>query len=356
MGTEDARRAPLLRTAAGVLLVPLLLGLSASAAWAAGTEITLRGKVVDGEGEPVRDARVLLSPARDPDSEDAEEPWREELQTNRKGRFSYFLIQGHLKVQIRVEKDGYRPVEQVVQPVVLASETERRSGLGRGADSVFQVEIVLDTAEVPLDDPNLDVDAMDPELRRATALRLYNEGVSAARDGRPDDAVSSLERSLALMPDLVPARVTLGKVLFESGRFEDAADAFAAAAEVAPPTAEVLELTYHANRRAGRRDRAVAALEELWQRQPERAQDEMFELATIYRAEGDLDQARAAVEKVIGLRPRDANSRYFYGRLLFAMDDVDGAMEQFRLFLDLDPDSPRAEAVRNKLEELGADR
>lgn len=82
-------------------------------------------------------------------------------------------------------------------------------------------------------------------------------------DGETGEGIESLQRALALKPDLYEARVTLGRALVTGGRYGEAIPHLRRAAELSPGNPEPHYQLSIAYRRLGRRDEAAAETEKV---------------------------------------------------------------------------------------------
>lgn len=297
----------------------------------AGTEVLVRGKVVDEQGEPLRGVRITLTRVDDPE-------WREELKSKRGGRFKIFLRDGAHEFDVRLEKDGYQLTTGRIEPIVYASDEERQMGLGSASTGNFNVDFTMRS--------------LVAEMQANSAQELFNQGAAAARERRFDEAIDLFRRVLEMDEGHRAARLALAKAYHDARKPAEAADLLAEILEGESVDVPTLELSYHVMRDAGRLDEASAALDRLWARAPQAAADELFELATIWRSRGEKEQARSAVERVLEVRPTQANAHYFYARLLYAMQEPGPALRHFRRFLELAPTSPLVEGVEKKIRQI----
>jgi TolB-like protein len=113
-------------------------------------------------------------------------------------------------------------------------------------------------------------------------------GTALFYNGRSDDAISILKRTLELDPSHPIALTYLGRVYMEAGRLEEAIDAFARANNDGA--------LGHAYGVAGRREEALAALERLERRAQERYV-EPFQLALVRVGLGDYSGALDDLER-----------------------------------------------------------
>lgn len=93
-----------MKRASIALFTLLLLATSALAA----DEGRIVGTVVDANGQPVAQARVVLSRNGT--------QVRQEKTTSERGQFSMLVLDATAEYTLHIEKDGFEPLEEAVQP------------------------------------------------------------------------------------------------------------------------------------------------------------------------------------------------------------------------------------------------
>ena len=119
-----------------------------------------------------------------------------------------------------------------------------------------------------------------------------------------DDAIRSLREALRLSPDNVPLHRHLASTLAGLGRFEEA------------------ELEYRS----------------LLEREPDNAEVKI-DLARVYHQQGKTSHAMVIVEDLAGRPGTPAAAHVLYARLLLREGDVRGAVAQYKLGIEIDPDT-----------------
>ena len=119
-----------------------------------------------------------------------------------------------------------------------------------------------------------------------------------------DDPTQGLRKALEVSPDNVPLRVHLAKSLVGLGRFNEAEQEYRAALARSP------------------NDVAIK-----------------LGLANVYRQMEQTSQAMVIVENVCGKQDAPAEAHVLYARLLLQEGDVRGAVAQYKVALEIDPDS-----------------
>jgi tetratricopeptide (TPR) repeat protein len=140
--------------------------------------------------------------------------------------------------------------------------------------------------------------ARDPEDADASCLL----GMIQQAQGRPQQAVEWIERSVALRPDVPAYHATLGLTLQSLGRSPEAAEAFAQALALDPDDAAA-----HANR------------------------------GVVVRTLGDRDAALVHFRRAVELDPRLAQARTNLGELLLELGRTDEALPHCQVAVAIQP-------------------
>jgi predicted TPR repeat methyltransferase len=190
------------------------------------------------------------------------------------------------------------------------------------ADAAFMFSKILDAV---------------PEHPRA----LHYAGVLAHQQGRSDEAIRLLEKSLAIEPDQADGYSNLSIILRGKGRLDDAIAACLRAIEIDPTHANAHNNLGGLLRAQGRREeaeefyRAAVALEP-------RHTDAYANLGNLLMNQGRIQEAMVAFCTVITLEPKHFEGRR---RLAFAhtiLGQIDKAIEIFQQWVDEEPANPIA--------------
>ncbi|MBN2473803.1 MAG: AAA family ATPase [Pirellulales bacterium] len=119
-----------------------------------------------------------------------------------------------------------------------------------------------------------------------------------------DEAIRSLREALKLSPDNLPLRQHLAQTLAGLGRFEEAEREYRGALAMAPEN-QTLKIA----------------------------------LAEVYHLQGKSSQALVIVEHLAKRQDAPARAHVLYARLLLQTGDVPGAVAQYKLGIEIDPDA-----------------
>ena len=189
---------------------------------------------------------------------------------------------------------------------------------------------------------------IDPGYARAWALMSVaqcNLRYAYSGNEQADDGAAAAERALSLDPNIAEAHVPKVWQLAMEGRQAEAAGELEKALALDPQSYEVNKEAARILYRQGKMDRAI----ELLKKAAEIAEEDFHSwgmLSATYLAKGDLEQARAAATKVLGLvedvlaRDPDNGAALAFGALSFcAVGQHERAREWIDRALLLDPDN-----------------
>ncbi len=168
-----------------------------------------------------------------------------------------------------------------------------------------------------------------------------NLGLVLAQQGREKEAIACYQKALQLRGDFKAARDNLNK----AWQRQPGARAPVAApppAQVFPPTGNVPEMAYHANKRGvalaqeGKLDEAIASFNEVLRLQPGNA-DAYNNLATVYDIRMKYDDALAHYEKALQIKPDHVEAHYNIGTVLDKIGKPREAIVSYQRALTLQP-------------------
>jgi tetratricopeptide (TPR) repeat protein/predicted Ser/Thr protein kinase len=255
--------------------------------------------------------------------------------------------------------DSFRVTAELVRTgaAAVASRTPIKAE-GRGEDSLLAIVDELGRQvrnELRLDRPwGGDRRAEEVSTASVEALRLYIEGNTLVREGSDLGAAGRLEAALAADPDFWSARALYAEVLARLGRETEALE------QIDRATAGLSEVTpYEAARirslrasMAGDAPAARAAHEELTRLAPN-LPDAHLALAVFLEQAGELEAARAALDRVLELERANPQARYLRGRVFAKLGQSGRSIEDFQASLAHHLEAGNAEGRATALVGLG---
>lgn len=380
------------RTARLATLAVLGAALAATPALANTSEAF--GQVLDLEGNPVKDVRVIFAPASNPTIE-------YDGVTNKKGR--YFVV-GMFSPQgddwnVRVEADGLVPVEMTVESrtvnrVLIGDVRTRKLQPGQDIPTVvirqlgkLQLDLVVASEEaarsaaVAEAAPAEGADEPAARAPQSQAKDPWDEALDIAAQGDLEGAVPLFEKAIDKKPDDAERHEAYAKVLYQLEDFDAADAAIGRALELEPESVSALMVRYGIE--VGREDFAAAAvtLDRAHELEPDnlavleqrayvagelgdgaaveaayRAMTEVdpenakawVALGDIYARSGRTAESEAAYQKVVELEPDTAHQVFFnLGALIMNKasrtdEETQKAIASFRKAIEIKPDYAQA--------------
>jgi len=294
--------------ALAVVLVPALASAQAYA--------RVEGTVVDENGEPVADAKVVIT--------SAEIGYDKTVETNKKGGFAVAFVDGTRSYRVKLEKEGHQAVEGTLKPQI--------------GESVKQ-EFVLPSAGSGARGGVTTPQEADPSAAADPFVTVFNEGVAALRSNDLDTAERKFLRAMELNPKAPQPPAALADVYLERG---DGANALAMAERtlaLAPDNSQALRVAHDVYRERGDQAKAAETLERLKSVEgggtevAVRLYNEGVELSRT----GDLDGARTRFEEALAADPELAPAHAALARVYYAQERWDEAIAAAEKAYQLDP-------------------
>jgi len=170
------------------------------------------------------------------------------------------------------------------------------------------------------------------------APALHYSGVLAHMQGRSDEALDKLERSVALEPQ-PDCYSNLGIVLRDQGKIEEATVAFRSALALDPDHANAHNNLGALLRAGGNVTDAEAEYRSAIRSNPDLA-DAYNNLGNLLNAQKRTREAVECFCKAITLNPAHSESRRLLGLAYCTLGETDKAVEVFERWLDEEPDNP----------------
>jgi len=176
-----------------------------------------------------------------------------------------------------------------------------------------------------------------PEHPRA----LHYAGVLAHQQGRTDEAIALLEKSLALAPEQADGYSNLGIVLQAAGRLELAVAAYQRAIAIDPGHANAYSNLGVVLRATGRLSESEAAYREAIRLNP-RHVDAYTNLGILLNALNRTEEAARCFSTVITLGPRHREARKLLALAHCTLGETGEAIKLYEEWLEEEPDDPIA--------------
>ncbi len=202
---------------------------------------------------------------------------------------------------------------------------------------------------------------------KARAEVVFKVAKEHLKVGELDQAHSNAARALALDENFVDARMLLGKVCIEQGRYQEAIEQFEQVKSNRPNSARVWYLLGVAQEKADNLQQAIHSYRQAYALD-NRNMDAVHAVTEVLVAMGRIREAQLQVESHISQADDDPSMYELGGRIAMMRDEYDSAAEYYSQACDLDPEnvgylralakaeylSGRYEEARRHLDELAA--
>ena len=175
---------------------------------------------------------------------------------------------------------------------------------------------------------------------KSAAEPLFEEGKSASRGGRLEEAIGLYRRVIAMDPAHLRARNNLGVLLDQTGDHDVALEHFQAAVELQPESAEVLTNLGAALASQGRYDEAEIELRKAARLDPGGI-DVRANLGILYFRRGLYSQSDQELRWVCDNDPDHTLAHFYRGEALNRLGRVDEALEMLERAAHLQPNRAR---------------
>jgi tetratricopeptide (TPR) repeat protein len=293
----------------------------------------VQGEIRDESGKPIEGARITLRKGAERVDPKADGP--QPITSNKNGKFSFLGLAGG-PWGILIEKEGFMPSEgqvpvnefAVAQPInitlkVVPKEVQQQAAEASGNSK----------AKAAIEEAN----ALLEQSKFADARARYEQALSFLE---VDDPVlkSSIQRTIA-------------RTWFEEGKTDQAIDTLKKSLEVKPDDVETMQLLSTLLVSAGREAEAEAYMAKL----PAGTKidpNSLLNLGIKLYNEKDLTGALDKFDRVVKDNPDLATAYYYRGLTYLGMNKSAEAKADFQKLLDLDPNNPNAEEAREFIKSL----
>ncbi len=290
----------------------------APAAWAVGGRVA--GEVYDPQGEPLADVRITIR-GQGVDYEKVTE-------TNKKGKFTVTLLDATRAYTIRLEKPGFRTIEEPLDPE-LGSTTRK--------------EWTLVPGEAGAAGPSVEQRRAAEELAtsgKGKAVKLYHEGAELYTSGDLAGAEAVFSQALAEDPELAAAHGALANIYLDRDEFARALPHALKVTEVAPEEVVGYRMVFDAHWGRGARDEALAVLDRLIEMDPGPSTAvRIFNIGVAAVKDENLEEAQARFEQALAVYPELTAAHLPLGQIRYAFGDFEGAREQAEKEIAANPQS-----------------
>ena len=286
---------------------------------AAQTTGTIKGKVVDGKGQPVDKAVVVIEFKGGTNQ-------KREVRTNKKGEFTQVGLQPG-PYYVTVQHEGSQAADQV------------QVGIGTAPE----MNLTLKPA----------AKGMSPE--EVAFRKLFDEGVQAMGAKNQDAAIAKFNEAIAMQADCYACYMNIGAAHYEKKEADKAEAAFKKAAELRPEDAKPVQALADLYNSVGKREEAAAMATKAASMGAAAgggsAQDAYNQGVILWNA-GKIAEAKTQFEAAVKADPNYAEANYWVGMANLNGGNMPEAAKYFENYLKLAPSGPLAAQAKGILDSI----
>jgi tetratricopeptide (TPR) repeat protein len=184
---------------------------------------------------------------------------------------------------------------------------------------------------------NIDVPVLEYRL-------LSFRGYTLFKEGKMEEAISQLLKSIELNPDYDQARYNLGIAFYNLKKYDQAIEHLQKAVSINPQDAEALLILGKALFFVNKSDDAIEPLKKSLEVDPDKA-EALFYLGNVLKDLNRFDEAIPYFRKAQRIDPGNIFTCLHYGETLIRLGRFEEAVKQFKKALEIDPNNARAHLV-----------
>lgn len=294
----------------GFLTLAALLGSEARAQTG-----TARGKVLDEQGQPLLEAKVLLEYQGDVNR-------KYETKTNKKGEFTQVGVHpGPYK--ITVSKEGYQ-----------GGFIEARISLG---EPTYLPDFKLKTRAAAGQSAS---DQAAVELQAA-----FKNAIDLTSAGKLDEAEAAYKEILATHPSIPQVHYNLGYIYTQRKDWPSAEAAYKKALEIKPDYGEASLALARVYQDSGQKDKALAVMSQAGGDDPK----VQFNLGVMHLNAAKYAEAEAAFKKAEALDSSNAEIQFHLASIALNLGKTDECIARLEKYLSMSPQNPQNAATAQGL-------
>jgi tetratricopeptide (TPR) repeat protein len=286
---------------------------------AAQTTGQVKGKVVDGKGQPVDKAAVTIEFKGGVNL-------KREVKTNKKGEF----------IQVGLQPGPYLITVKAEAGV---AEDQVQVGLGNAPEVNLTVK-----------PPATGMSAEETAFRK-----LFEEGVQAAGAKNQDVAIAKFSEAVKMQADCYACYMNIGSGYREKNEADKAEAAYKKAAELKPDDAKPIQALADLYNATGKREEAAAMATKAAAMGAASgggsAQDSYNQGVILWNA-GKIAEAKTQFEASVKADPNYADANYWVGMANLNGGNMPEAIKYFENYLKLAPNGPMAAQAKGVLDSI----
>ncbi|MEM7584015.1 MAG: tetratricopeptide repeat protein [Acidobacteriota bacterium] len=183
------------------------------------------------------------------------------------------------------------------------------------------------------------------------AIQVFNEGALANQRGDIATAIAKFRSALDFNPELAEAHAALASVYYNEERYDEALASVNKTLELKPDHVPAHRVRFLIHDALGNREDAEQAMSSYIEHDADAAADLLYRRADLDFRDGSPDLARSQLLRVLEIKPDMARAYYTLGLILMSSDTTQ-AKEHLRKFIEMAPDDPEAPVAQQMLDSI----
>jgi tetratricopeptide (TPR) repeat protein len=283
----------------------LLLGLALAAPKAQAQTGSARGRVIDGAGQPVLEATVLIE-------FQGGVTRKFEVKLNKKGEYMQVGLQPGM-YRFTASKAGYQ-----------SAVVDYKVQLG---DPTAIPDLKMQTQAAAAAQPG----SQASELRAA-----FQAAVGLTNEGKYDEAEAAYKAMLAKTPDIPEVYQNLGYVYTQKKDWANAEASYEKALELHPGATDIMTALARAYQDSGNPQKAMELMTKAASDNPQDAKAQ-FNKGVFLLNSGQSPEATAAFEAAVKADPAMAEAYYYLGTLMVGQGKIPESISYLEKYLGMNP-------------------
>ena len=180
------------------------------------------------------------------------------------------------------------------------------------------------------------------------AIQIFNEGAIANQEGDLETAIEKFQAALGLDPGLAEAHAALAAIHYNREKYDEALVHVEKALELKPQHVTSHRVRFLIQDARGDRKAADEAMASYIAIDTDGAADLLYQRADLDFRDGEPELAKAALLRVLELKPDLARAHYTLGKI-YASTDTAKAKQHLLKFVELAPDDPEVATAKEMM-------
>ena len=313
-----------------ILLAAVLASLGTAVLLAAPSSARLSGVVTDASGQPVEGASITVTTP-------SLSNFKLTLKSDKTGKYGTILNDATLPYHIRVEKEGFLPVD-----------VDKKVAIGDN--------YILETKLLPAGAGAAAAASAQPKAAAATgpssseqAVVAFNNGVDSLNAGDKAAAETHFLEAAKKNPDLPNAWQALAQLSYEKKDWAKTLDYGRKATDLDPSLASLYPMMAEAAKQSGDAAAASEWSSKSAEANPEANAKNLYNTGVAAYNKGKMKEAEASLTKAVEADPNFPDAHYLLGMAAFNQNKKALAKEHLEKYLELAPTGKEAATVKEIL-------